>query len=35
MDVFVNDLRRKLGEDAAEPTWIFNERGAGYRLAAP
>ena len=33
--VFVRDLRRKLGEDAADPTWIFNERGVGYRLAAP
>ena len=31
--VFVKDLRRKLGEDAADPTWIFNERGVGYRLA--
>ena len=33
--VFVRNLRRKLGEDAADPTWIFNERGVGYRLAAP
>ena len=33
--VFVKDLRRKLGENAADPTWIFNERGVGYRLAAP
>ena len=33
--VFVKDLRRKLGEDAAEPKWIFNERGVGYRMAAP
>ena len=33
--VFVRDLRRKLGEAAAEPKWIFNERGVGYRMAAP
>ena len=33
--VFIKDLRRKLGEDASNPTWIFNERGVGYRLAAP
>ena len=24
-------LRRKLGEDAAQPRWIFAERGVGYR----
>lgn len=33
--VFVKDLRRKLGEDATDPTWIFNEGGIGYRLAEP
>ena len=33
--IFVRTLRRKLGEDAANPTWIFNERGVGYRMAAP
>ena len=27
--------RRKLGEDAANPAWIFNERGVGYRMAEP
>ena len=29
---FVKKLRTKLGEDAARPTWIFNERGVGYRM---
>ena len=24
-----------LGEDAAKPEWIFNERGVGYRVAGP
>ena len=33
--IFVRNLRRKLGEDAADPTWIFNERGVGYRMADP
>ena len=33
--IFVRTLRRKLGEDAANPIWIFNERGVGYRMAAP
>ncbi len=33
--IFVRTLRQKLGEDAADPTWIFNERGVGYRMAAP
>ena len=32
---FVKKLRRKLGEDAARPRYIFNERGVGYRLAGP
>ena len=31
--IFVRSLRRKLGDDAAHPTWIFNERGVGYRMA--
>ena len=26
---FVKQLRRKLGDDAASPAWIFNERGVG------
>ena len=33
--IFVRNLRHKLGEDAANPVWIFNERGVGYRMAAP
>ncbi len=32
---FVKRLRRKLGDDAASPAYIFTERGVGYRLAAP
>ena len=32
---FVKTLRRKLGDDAARPAYIFNERGVGYRLAKP
>ena len=30
---FVKKLRRKLGDDAAQPTYIFTERGVGYRMA--
>ena len=33
--IFVKTLRKKLGEDAARPEWIFNERGVGYRMAEP
>ena len=33
--IFVKTIRKKLGEDAASPTWIFNERGVGYRMAEP
>ena len=29
----VKKLRHKLGDDAANPTYIFNEHGAGYRFA--
>ena len=32
---FVKRLRRKLGDDAARPAWIFTERGLGYRMAGP
>ena len=32
---FVKQLRAKLGDAAARPTWIFNERGVGYRMAKP
>ena len=33
--IFVRNLRRKLGDSAASPAWIFNERGVGYRMARP
>ena len=32
---FVRKLRGKLGDNARRPTWIFNERGVGYRMARP
>ena len=32
---FVKKLRRKLGDDAARPTYIFSERGVGYRMKKP
>ena len=32
---FVKKLRAKLGEDAASPRFILNERGVGYRMPAP
>ncbi len=32
---YVRILCRKLGDDAANPTYIFNERGVGYRMAKP
>ncbi|MDE0256764.1 MAG: response regulator [Gammaproteobacteria bacterium] len=31
---FVKKLRRKLGDEAANPAYIFTERGVGYRMAA-
>ena len=31
----VKNLRAQLGEDARSPTWIFNLRGVGYRMARP
>ena len=31
----VKRLRAKLGDDAANPAWILNERGIGYRMARP
>ena len=30
---FVKNVRRKLGDDAANPAYIFTERGVGYRMA--
>ena len=32
---FVKKLRQKLGDDSAQPAWIFNVRGVGYRMATP
>ena len=32
---YVKKLRRKLGDDAAKPAYIFTERGVGYRMAKP
>ena len=32
---FVKKLRAKLGEDAANPAWIRNVRGVGYRMPRP
>ncbi|MYD93786.1 MAG: response regulator [Chloroflexi bacterium] len=32
---FVKKLRRKLGDDAANPRYIANERGVGYRMRMP
>jgi len=34
VDVHLGNLRRKLGEDAARPTFIETVRGAGYRYRA-
>ena len=31
----VKDLRRKLGDDAANPAYVRNERGVGYRMPRP
>ena len=31
----VKMLRSKLGDAAAEPTYILTERGVGYRMARP
>ena len=33
--IFVHSLRRKLGDNAEAPTWIFNHRGTGYRMPSP
>ncbi len=30
--VFIRQLRAKLGDDAADPAWIFTEPGIGYRF---
>ena len=31
----VRNLRRKLGDSADNPAWIFNRRGVGYRMPKP
>ncbi|MXW03336.1 MAG: response regulator [Holophagales bacterium] len=31
----VKSLRRKLGDDAARPVYVLNERGVGYRMPRP
>ena len=31
----VKSLRRKLGDDAANPVYVLNERGVGYRMPRP
>ena len=32
---FMKNLRRKLGDDATRPAFIFTERGVGYRMPGP
>ena len=32
---YVKELRHKLGDDAARPTYIFTEPGVGYRMTKP
>jgi len=32
---FIKRLRQKLGDDATRPSYIFTERGVGYRMARP
>ena len=31
----VKSLRRKLGDDAANPAYVLNQRGVGYRMPGP
>ena len=33
--VFIGNLRRKLGDDASKPRYIFTEPRVGYRMAKP
>jgi two-component system, OmpR family, response regulator RegX3 len=35
LDVHVGTLRRKLGDDAEDPSYIHTVRGVGFRMAAP
>ena len=32
---FVKQIRARLGDDAANPRYVFNERGVGYRMPKP
>ena len=32
---FIKNLRRKIGDDARNPSYIFTQSGVGYRLASP
>ena len=34
LDVHVSSLRKKLGDDPADPTYVHTARGAGFRFAA-
>ncbi|MYG02809.1 MAG: winged helix-turn-helix transcriptional regulator [Acidobacteriia bacterium] len=33
--IFVRNLRRKLGDSATNPAYLFNERGVGYSMPLP
>jgi DNA-binding response OmpR family regulator len=35
LDVHIGWLRRKLGDDPADPTYIETVRGVGFRFASP
>ena len=35
LDVHVSSLRRKLGDDPADPRYIHTVRGIGFRFASP
>jgi len=35
LDVHIGTLRRKLGDDADDPTYIHTVRGVGFRMATP
>jgi DNA-binding response OmpR family regulator len=35
LDVHVGTLRRKLGDDADDPTYVHTVRGVGFRMVAP
>ena len=35
LDVHMSGLRKKLGDDAADPRYIHTVRGVGFRFSAP